>query len=176
MKKIKLKIGDVYHFQWNTEEYKKTHDVNWCFERTLVVMKYPRWKEELNKYEYDVKLVDTYWGINRTDTNKSFTLDEIQKRGTLTYYCNLDEIEAINSYLTDEYDDEDLFRLSDQHACSDSCVYHFKKKGAKKSPMKKISILQDSIRDEKEKIVSAIGRIERMSAEIKQLQIEGFRE
>lgn len=176
MKKIKLRIGDVYHFQWNEDEYQKNYDPNWSFERTLIVMKYPRWSEEKNKYDSTIKLVDTYWGINRIGSNKSFTLEEIQKRGTLTFYCNLDDIEAINSYQTDEYDDEDLFRLSDQHACSESCIHWFKKKGALKSPKKKISVLQDEIRDEKSKIESAIGRIERKSAEIKQLEIEGFKE
>jgi len=68
---------------------------------------------------------------------KFFTLEKAQERGTLKYYCNLDDLEKIEKYETDEYDDEDLFRLSDQHACVERCIYWYKENRCKEKPAKK---------------------------------------
>lgn len=177
MKKIKLKIGDVYHFQWNQKEYDKTSwkgSLQHCFEGLLIVMNYPKWNDKTEKYEDKLMLIDTYWGVNRVDNNKAFTLDEAEEKGTLTYYVNLNEIEKVEKYNLDEYDDNDLFRLSDQHACSESCIYWYKKIGAVKSPEKKIGVLREKIIKEKSKIESSVRSIEMMSTEIKQLEIKGF--
>lgn len=175
--KVKLKIGDVYNFNWNAEEYNKQSwqgSLRHCFEGLLVVMEGHVYNNKTSKYDKKIMLVDTFWGINREENNQRFTLEEAQKRGTLNYYCNLNEIEKVEKYHLDNYDDNDLFRLHDQHACVDSCVYWYKKKGAKKSPQKKIKVLQEKINKEKSDIEYSVRHIESMSAEIKELEIKGF--
>jgi len=177
-KKInKLKIGDVYNFNWNTEEYNKQSwggSLSHCFEGLLVVMEYPEWNEEKDKYENELKLVDTFWGVNRTSDNKSFTLEEAQKRGVLTFYCNLNDIEGIEKYNLDKYDDKDLFALHDQHSCVESCIHWYKKKGAKQSPAKRISVIDEEIIKAKKDIEYNIRQIENLSGERKKLEISGF--
>lgn len=178
-KKIKkLRKGDVYHFQWSREEY---NNEKWggalrhCFEGLLNVMDYPFMNEKTKKYEDKLMLVDTFWGVNRIDNNKRFTLEEIQKRGTLTYYCNTNELEKVESYNLDEYKDEDLFQLHDQHSCVDSCVYWYKRKGAKKSPDKKIATLEQKIQEKRSKLESLVGSIQCDTREIEKVKYEGLK-
>lgn len=171
-----LKIGDVYHFNWSSKERSKEGypgSLNHCFEGLLVVMEYPKWKSEKDKYENEIMLVDTYWGINNTN-NKAFTLEEAERRGTLELYCNLNEIEKVGYYERDEYDDKDLFTLHEQHACVQSCIYYFKKKGAKKSVKKKISCLKKEIQSDKDEIEYRKRNIENLSNQIKKLKENGF--
>ncbi len=178
-KKIKLKIGDVYLFQWNQEQWDKQSyngSLNHCFEGLLVVMEGHTWNRETEKYDKGLMLIDTYWGVNREENNKRFSLKEAQEKGSLEYYCNLNEIEEIKNYNLDDYADEDLFRLHDQHACVERCVYWYKKRGAKKSPQKKIEVLRGKINKEKSSIEYSVRSIECMSAEIKKLEINGFEE
>jgi hypothetical protein len=172
MSKIKLKEGDIYNFSWN----QKQRDIaakGWagsldhCFEGLLIVMPYPQWNLEKEEYEHPLKLVDTFWGIKSTQNNKSFTLEEALEKGTLNFYCNLDEIERIKAYEVDDYADDDLYELSDQHRCS---VYFYKKKGAKKSPAKKIATIEAGIRRRKSEIESAIWMIQRDTREIEDIK------
>lgn len=177
MKIEKLKIGDVYEFRWNTEEYDKQSwkgALNHCFEGLLVVMEASRYNSKTQKYDKEIMLVDTFWGINRESDNERFTLEEAQKKGKLEFYCNLNDIEKVERHYLDNYDDEDLFRLHDQHACTESCIYWYKKKGAKRSPTKKIRVLREKINKEKSSIEYSVRNIESMSAEIKKLEISGF--
>jgi len=75
MKKIILKKGDVYHFNWSKDEYDKQSyggSLSHCFEGLLIVMDVGMWKEDKKKYKNELRLVDTYWGVNRVDNNKIF--------------------------------------------------------------------------------------------------------
>jgi len=177
MKKIKLKIGDIYHFGYKPEviddiekKWYRGHTTH-CFEGLLVVMKSHKWNDDKRKYDEVVMLVDTFWGINREDNNKRFTLEEALKLGNLEYYCNLDEIEKIEKYDLDKYDNKDLFRLHDQHSCSE---YWYKKIGAVKSPVKRISVIDKEINKAKSEIEYRVRTIESLSAERKKLEINGF--
>ena len=170
----KLKKGDVYHFQWNEEEYQKDAYINHCFERVLVVRDVKVYNDKTKKYESKVRLVDTYWGIS--GDGRKFTLEEANKKGTLVYYCNLNDLEPIEKYYLDDYADTDLFTISKQHACVESCIFWFKKKGAKKNPEKKIRVLQEKVNDREREISHAISDIKYISAQIKQLEIKGFKE
>jgi len=161
MKKSGLKQGDVFHASWKEWE---GQDKNWCFEGLLVVMVDDRGEKWL---------VDTYWGINRWD-NKKWKYSEAMKHFKLKFYVNLNEVERIEKYKLDEYNDEDLFRLHDQHSCSESCNYWFVKKGAKKSPTKKMGALNELIREAKSDIEYKIRSIENMSAEVERIKINGL--
>lgn len=176
---MKLKIGDVYNFNWNQSEYDKQAwggALSHCFEGLLVVMEVHRYNQNTKKYAKEIMLVDTFWGINREADNKRFTLEEAQQKGSLEFYCNLNDIEKVERYYLDEYEDEDLFRLHYQHSCVEGCVYWYKNKKAKKSPRKKIEVLKRKIAVEKSSIDSSVRNIESMSSEIKKLEIEGFKE
>lgn len=175
--KKKLKKGDVYKFRWSAEERDKASkgwagSLDHCFEGLLIVMDYPIWNKEEEKYNKELRLVDTFWGINRTENNKSFTLKDAEKRGILEFYCNLNDIVGVKEYELDEYDDGDLFRLHTQHSCTE---HWFRKKKSKKSASKKISVLQSKIKEEKHSIEWSVRKIEQMSAEIKDLEINGLK-
>ena len=172
--KVKLKLGDVYNFVWKKEEYDKQSwrgSLDHCFEGLLVVMNYPQWNEKKDKYEDEIRLVDTFWGINITDNNKSFTLKEAQEKGNLEFYCNLNDIEKVEKYDLDKYDDNDLFMLHDQHYCS---KYYYKRKGAKKSPTKRISVIEKEIKGIKDNIEYEIRQIEWLSTEKENIKIKGL--
>ena len=166
MNDIKLKIGDVYRFFYNEEQRKKEGypgALQHCFEGLLVA----------KKSGEEIILVDTFWGINDSG-NKTFTLKDATSKGTLTYYCNLEDIEKIKKYELEDYQDVDLFSISTQHACDESCIYYYKRKGAVKSPSKKIEVLNRKISEEKHNIDWSIRKIEKLSSEIRQLEIKGF--
>lgn len=164
--KIELKIGDVYRFHFNEEQIKKESyngALQNCFEGLLVA----------KSLGSEIILVDTFWGINDS-SNKTFTLEDAIKKGTLTYYCNLEDIEKIKKYELEDYEDIDLFSLSTQHACDERCIYYYKRKGAIKSPRKKIEVLNKKITEEKHNIDWSVRKIEQLSSEIKTLEIKGF--
>lgn len=179
MEIIKLKLGDVYTFSWNSEEYDKQlwqGSLSHCFEGLLVVMNYPIYQESSNSYKDELRLVDTFWGVNSISNNKSFTLEEAQKKGNLSFYCNLFEIEPVKNCDLDKYDDDDIYRLHDQHSCVESCNYYYIKKGAKKSPKKRISVIDAKINTLESDIAYKIREIKFLSAERQKIEISGLKE
>lgn len=176
--KIKLKKGDVYEFRWSAEEREKEvygGALRHCFESLLVVMQGSFYDRDSDEYKDELRLVDTFWGVNRRDTNTVFTLKDAERRGNLTFYCNLDEIEKIKQYEIDEYEDKDLFRLHDQHACSESCVYWYKKIGAKKSPEKKIKAIENRMTERISTIKHNEYGIKMDKEEIEEIKKEGLK-
>jgi len=160
--KKELKVGDIFHSSWKERVWGDQKDH--CFEGLFIIMQ----DEEGEKW-----FVDTFWGVNRWD-NKKWKFTETNELFKLNFYVNLNDLEKVEHYSLDDYSDEDLFTLHDQHACVKSCIYHFKRKGAIKNPQKKISKLQEEINEEKRKVEWAVRNIESKSAEIKKLELQGF--
>ena len=133
---VKLRVNDVYSFRYNEAEVKKRFEPYHCFDGQLIV------KERNSK----LILEDTYWGYG---DNRTFTLEEALQEGTLTYKCNLDEVEEIKKHELSYYADEDLFNLSHQHGCYSK---YAKRKGAQRNKEKMLAILTQQIADEKSKI------------------------
>lgn len=159
--KNKIKVKDVYSFRYNQSERDRLgYSANHCFESTLVA----------REVGGQMMLVDTFWGIN--GDGRSFTPTDAKKLGTLTFYVNLSDLEPIKEYEREYYDDEDLFRISEQHACVPSCIHHFKRKGAERSNKKMLSVINEKIREEKKKIDYAVDALQRL-AQTKQKIEEG---
>jgi hypothetical protein len=128
---MEIKLNDVYSFSYNDAWCKKIFDPNWCFDGQLIVTR---------GFAGNLYLKDTYWGSS--GDNKCFTLEEALERGELKFICNLDDVEQINAYALDYYDDEDLFDLSRQHGCY---KLYYKRKGSKRSANKMERVLKDKI-------------------------------
>jgi hypothetical protein len=126
---MELKLNDVYRFIYNAEWSKKIFEPYWCFDGQLIV-------KEHNGQLY---LEDTYWGSSE---NKTFTLEDALRKGELTFICNLEDVEKIEKYNLDYYDDTDLFDLSHQHHCYEA---FYKKKNAMKSAIKMEKVLIEKI-------------------------------
>lgn len=159
-----LKEYDVYHAQWKERELcdQKDH----CFEG-LFVVRFGRTPDKLMFY-------DTFWNLNGLE-GKCYDFDTAIEHFNLSYYTNLKDIEAINKYETDEYEDTDIFVLHTQHSCYESCRQYYKKIGAKKSVSKKIASLNEKLEQEKSNINSSINAIKWLTSEITQLEINGFK-
>jgi hypothetical protein len=142
---ITLREGDVFRFDYSPEEYAKARgDLRWCFDGQLVVR--------------GARLVDTYWGLEHGySEGRSFTLAEAQARGTLTYVCNLSEVEPIRPDEYEHYADGDAFTLSHQNGC----YKHFvKTRGAKKSVDKVMRLVHRRIDAAHEEVKWAALRLE----------------
>lgn len=133
-----IKANDVFHFQWNKKYYEEHRDPNWCFDGQLVARETP------NK---SLLLVDTYW-CSGSD-NISFTPEEAEAKGTLTFVCNLDDVTDCHEDVTMYYDQKDWFNLSYQHGCYKRYVL---KKGAQRSQKQMILSIQEKIDDTTRKI------------------------
>lgn len=130
---MKLRVNDVYQFQYHQEIREKLVNPYWCFDGQLVV----RQNSKGEKY-----LEDTYWN---TGNNRRFTLEEALEQGTLRFICNLDEVESITKYeFENYYDAEDTFDLSHQHGHYPA---YFKKKGAKISIKRRKEVLKQKIEE-----------------------------
>ena len=159
MKKHTIKEGDVFKFHYS-QEYRAEAEKKWysgylshCFEGILIA----------RSTDTGLRLVDTFWGIG--GDGKSFSEKDAREIGELTFYVNLDEIEKINERDTEYYDDKDIFRISNQHACVPSCVQYFKRKGAVKSATKMLEVINEKMRDKRKDIQYAIDSLERMAVE-----------
>lgn len=133
---VKLRVNDVYSFRYNEAEVKKRFEPYHCFDGQLIV------KERNGK----LILEDTYWGYGY---NRTFTLEKALQEGTLTYKCNLDEVEEIKKHELSYYADEDLFNLSHQHGCYSK---YAKRKDAQRNKEKMLAVLTQQIADERSKI------------------------
>ncbi len=153
----KIKENDVFHFRYN----QKTIDarggdwqVRHCFEGTLVARL---------TADKKILLVDTFWGIKGDGVSGSQT--EWRKKGTLQFYVNLNDIELIKDYETVYYNNEDLYILSEQHACVPSCIHNFKRKGVERSNKKMLETINEKIREEKKKIDWAVDSLQRLAVD-----------
>lgn len=166
MKKINKQLkkniveGDVFDVSWKESSYMDDH----CFEATLIA----------NIDEGKMMFVDTYWGINGLD-NKSWDYTKMNKLFNFKFYCNLNDLKKIEEYDREYYDDKDLFRLTNQHACVPSCIDHYIKKGSKRSSKKMLKVLDEKIDKAKREIKYNTDRVGEYSAK-KQEIINGNKE
>lgn len=149
-----MKDNDVYNFSYNDVERQKAARgwggaLDHCFDGQLIVK--------------NGTLFDTYWGFDpRGDCGRRFTEAEALGKGTLTFVCNLDDVEKISEHLYPQYEHGDAFNLSHQHGCY---KYFVVKKSVKKSVKKQLAILDERIRKAKSEadfaMRAAFGCIER---------------
>src|SRR5690554_3386380 len=92
-----LREGDVYRFSYHQDRARG--DLSWCFDGQVVVR--------------DGRLVDTYWGGTAVDYGDGRVVQPSE--GTLTFVCNLADVEDIHESERRYYADEDVIDLSWQH-------------------------------------------------------------
>ena len=160
---LALKINDVYSFHFN-EEYRKKHQyTGHCFDGQFIV------KQRENGELY---FMDTYWaskhdGFKHWSDNRSMSLEDALTNGTLTFKCNLDDVDEIREHDLVYYSDDDLFDLSYQHGCYKFLV---KKKGAVRDVVKMEKIILERISNCEYKINSLKRDIERHNETLQKLK------
>jgi hypothetical protein len=124
----KIKENDFFIFEYYPEIRKSIFEPRHCFEGLLRAF----------KHKDKFLLRDTYWGVfsDSWDCVQMFTIEEALKKGTLTYYCNLNELKPIGEHEQKYYKDEDIFCLHEQHSCSERCRNYYIKKDAVRSQEK----------------------------------------
>lgn len=156
---MNIKLSDVYRFRYSEEFLKnKVFDFHWCFDGQLVV------KENKN----GLYLQDTYWGFDSfANDGRKFTLEEALEKGTLTFVCNLDDVEKCTVDSFCYYSDDDLFDLSYQSGCYKKyCI----KKGAKKSAEKMKAVLTGKIENTEYDIKWATSNLERYKEKLQEVE------
>jgi hypothetical protein len=159
-----IREWDIYNFCYNSEtldKYNKAYpgaDTH-CFEGILIA-----------RYHGDVlMLFDTYWEIGGM-TGKVFTIEQAHAKGTLEYVGNLHELEPGFKSDYRYYKSEDLVTLHTQHACVESCIYHYRRQNAQRDAF----VILDSIGKALDNIVrkqqSMKLDIEQLSKQIQEVQ------
>ena len=154
----KIKENDVFRFSWSPKKEQGWDSRQHCFEGYLVARK---------KYgsKTEIELRDTYWGIG--GDGQVLTLEEIKKNvkdgGKFTFYFNLNDYEKIDEPETHYFDETDIAAISEQHACIPRCIFHYKKKDAKRSKARMLNEINEKIREERRNIEYAVSELERLS-------------
>lgn len=137
-----IRENDVFKFQYSPEETKKRFEPYWCFDGQLVARKYG------DKF----LLVDTYWSSG--SDNREFKPEQARSQGTLTFVCNLDEVEKVSEDAYEYYSESDVFDLSTQHR---SYKRFAKRKGAVRDAAKMLETVEKK-RKEAENEMDRAGR------------------
>lgn len=145
--KIIIREGDVYGFRFNEEETKKRFEPYHCFDGQLTVKK---------DYSGKLRFFDSYWNFSG-DCTKTFTLQEALKYGTLTFKCNMEDVEEMYRGEENCLSDQDIIDLSNQHGCHKRLV---KRKGAQPCKEKMKAVLLEKIASKRSEIESAQSTIE----------------
>jgi len=161
MEKRDLLKGDVFRFQYNRPSEGGWDSHHHCFEGILIAC-------EDNS---SIVLRDTYWYMNGRD-GREFSVSEAESQGTLEYIGNMADLEQIPEWRVSYYSDEDIVRLSTQHACHPNCVKYYRRKGSEINQAKMLEVAENKLQEAKQKADSAIRDVQRM-AEIKGRIISG---
>lgn len=139
-----IKVGDVFNFQYLDMKGQSYTDRYWCFDGRLVA----------DMSNGSIILVDTYYG---SGGNRTFTPDDARAQGTLTFVCNVNEVQEMQSYEARYYDEADVFNLSYQHGCYERFV---RRKDAKRSRVAMMKYLRGEMKEAKEAVDSAVRKVE----------------
>lgn len=127
---LQVKLNDVYNFRFNEKELGKRFMPYHCFDGTLIVRK---------RDNGDFYFQDTYWGCN---DSKTFTIKQASEQGSLTFICNLDEVEKCREDDKLYYDDADFITL---HIHANYSNAYYLKKGAIRSKEKMIESVNENL-------------------------------
>lgn len=148
---IELRDGDVYRFSYNQATWERAKagkmghgDLHWCFDGQLIV------RHGL--------LCDTYWGLTwGGDTGRTFSLEKAQEQGTLTFVCNVNDVEKIRPDEYELYADGDAFNLTHQHGCY---KHYVKRRGARKDKERMVAVVNRKVREARSQVESALRDLE----------------
>lgn len=147
-----IREGDIFRFSYSTEYRKKLFEPHHCFDGQLVAV----------KAGDGLILMDSYWlhQFQPRDDSRWFTEEDARSKGELTLVCNINDVEKVEQWRTDYYDDADVFDLSYQHRCY---PYFAVRKGAPRSKDKMVQVVREKIQKERRAIESALSSIERLA-------------
>ena len=152
---MKVSVGDVFRFSFNEETAKKRlGGYDWCFDGKLIA----------EKRGGEIRLADTYW----CSPENFYPVEHWEKLGTLTFMCNLNDVE--DPKISDAhlyYDDADIFDLSYQHRCYQRVLV---RKGAKRSQEKMTESLLMIINEQKSNVEYQLRRIEQNEEMLRQVE------
>ena len=137
-----MKENDVY--KWRYKNNKSMH----CREGLAVVKKDKDGK---------LYLTDTFWSVG---DNSGYIFYPDNPKIDLECYTNLDEIELSGDDADKYYNEKDVFVLTRQHGCCNSCVYKYIRKGAKRSKEVMEKYIKDSITELENNIRYELSKIE----------------
>jgi hypothetical protein len=154
-----MKVGDIYKIRWKPEFRKKypNRDFHWCFEGLGVV------KEGREGALY---LADTYWGHNGS-SGKAFYLDDNYKID-YEYYFTPSDCEKIKN--PEDYEPDEVYRISSQHGCSRNCIQYYVKKGTQRSKRVMIENKKQEIKDCEWSINYKTRELEHLKRKLEELQ------
>lgn len=146
MTATELRVGDVFAFAYSEESWNKARtglghgDLRWAFDGQLVFR--------------DGALIDSYWGLggNAAD-GRQFSFAEAEAKGTLTFLCNLNDVELIRQDEFPLYTKGDAFDLSYNHGCH---KYFVRKRGATKNSTLMLAALNDKVSAAEHEIQQAV--------------------
>jgi hypothetical protein len=91
---------------------------------------------------------------------------EVANGGSFEFYFNLADVDPIPNSEAKYYADDDLYHISEQHACSDRCQHTFKRRGAERSADKMLSVLRENLREAERLAASYARSAQRMQRDI----------
>jgi|ERR1035437_3110795 hypothetical protein len=150
--KKNIKANDIFSVGWKAP-YVQGEDRNWCFEGYLIAV---------IRDDGELRFYDTYWGY-KSGENKNYSYKQMNDKFKIKYLGNFDELEEIKDYTKDYYKEGEVLRISNQHACSPSCINYFVKKGTKKDVEAMRKVVADKIRETRNDIDSSVRSIERLT-------------
>lgn len=117
-----FKENDVFKFWFNENYCKELLYPYHCVEGIFFVIK---------DYGGNLIFADNFWGKNGKDnSNKKFTPEEVKQKCNIEYICNLNDIESIEEWNAEYYDDADIVIISEQKGCR---KHFYKFKNAKRN-------------------------------------------
>ena len=150
-----MKVNDIYKWRYTDEYLKGKFAPYHCKERLAIVGKLKTG---------DFYLSDLYWASDR------FGFYPDDKNIVIEYYCNMDELKKCpESNPFNYYNVKDIYTITSQHGCCNSCVHHYIKKDTKKDKDVIKNAILRSVNEKKHKIEyieSDIRRLERYLIEI----------
>lgn len=155
---MEIREGDVFRFIYNEHELAKRFMPYHCFDGQLVAV----------LVDGDMLLTDTYWSHQlRGGDGRTFTPDDAQKQGAISFVCNLNDVEFTSKSAFDYYDDVDVFDLSYQHHCYGMYAL---RKGAKRSKDKMIDTVTANIESARRDLQDAVNRLESLAVKLHEIE------
>jgi hypothetical protein len=149
---MKFKEKDVFRFRYNEAETKKGYDLYHCFDGILITKTHE---------DGEIYLEDTYWSSN----SRSFSTEEVLRKGTLEYMCNLNEMTSINSAECKYYDNIVELPIHKGYRTA-----YLVAKDEVRSPSKILSEIQEQIETKTRKIASLKFDIERLHGIVEEVK------
>lgn len=99
-----VREGDVFRFSYSEATRKKNPgwDYHWCFDGQLVA-------------DDRGRLRDTYWSSGGSDGKSWESREAAERDGTLTFVCNMKDVDVMEEWQTRRFSPEDVFDLTQHH-------------------------------------------------------------